>query len=120
MGRVAGARESYTVYVTAPQRAENQWRVEVNVMRTSLVLFIVCAAPAVLLAQSSPAGEWQLTRDVYGNPQHLRLTLKVDGSKLSGTLGPRAIDGSVADGSIRFTIKSAESTETYTATLAGA
>src|SRR5262245_44929573 len=87
-------------------------------MRIGLVLFMVCAAPGVLIAQSSPAGEWQLTRDVYGNPQHLRLTLQVDGSKLSGTLGQRAIDGNAAGGSIRFTIKVDDSTETYTATLA--
>src|SRR5262249_50612750 len=88
-------------------------------MRASLVLFMAYATPAVLFAQSSPAGEWQLTRDVYGNPQHLRLTLKIDGSKPSGTLGQRAIDGSAVDGSIRFTIKGDDSTETYTATLAG-
>jgi acetamidase/formamidase len=89
------------------------------IMRLGLVLLVVCAAPALLFGQGTPAGEWHLTRDLYGNLQHLRLTLKVDGSKLTGTLGPRAIDGSVADGSIRFTIKSADSSETYTATLAG-
>src|SRR4030095_8188003 len=88
-------------------------------MRLRLVLLVVCAAPVLLFGQSTPAGEWQLTRDVYGNPQHLRLTLKVDGGKLSGTLGQRAIDGTLADGSIRFTIKGPESTETYAATLAG-
>src|SRR5690349_479098 len=88
-------------------------------MRLRHVLLVLCAWPAILLAQGSLAGDWQLTRDVYGNPQHLRLTLNVDGSTLSGTLGQRAIEGSVADGSIRFTIKSPESTETYAATLAG-
>src|SRR5690242_7049652 len=88
-------------------------------MRLTPVLLALCASPAILLAQNSPAGDWQLTRDVYGNPQHFRLTLKVDGSKLSGALGQRAIDGSVGDGTIRFTINGTDSTETYTATLVG-
>jgi acetamidase/formamidase len=88
-------------------------------MRLRHVLLAVSACPAILFAQVSPAGDWHVTRDVYGTPQHLRLTLNVDGSKLSGSLGQRPIDGSVAAGSIRFAIKDTELTETYTATLVG-
>src|SRR4029450_11151329 len=88
-------------------------------MRFAHVLLALCASSAILTAQSAPAGEWHLARELYGNPQHLRLTVKVDGSTVSGTLGQRPINGTLADGSIRFTIKGAESTETYAATLAG-
>ena len=41
---------------------------------------IVCLTSTLVLAQTSVAGEWMLTQDLYGNPLHQRLTLKVDGT----------------------------------------
>src|SRR5207245_3498174 len=81
------------------------------------VALIVCLAPSLLLAQSTVAGDWLLTQDVYGNPLHQRLTLKVDGTALSGTLGRRPIDGTVGGNAIRFTIKNEDATDEFNGTM---
>ena len=81
------------------------------------VALIVCLAPTLLLAQDTVAGDWLLTEDVYGNPLHQRLTLKVDGASLSGTLGRRPIDGTVSGTAIRFAIKNGDATDEFTATM---
>ena len=83
------------------------------------VALIACLTPAVLLAQTSVAGDWLLTEDVYGNAFYQRLTLKLDGATLTGTVGRRALDGAVTGNTIRFTIKSGEATDEYTGTIAG-
>ena len=82
------------------------------------VALIACLTPAVLLAQTSVAGDWLLTEDVYGNAFYQRLTLKLDGATLTGTVGRRALDGAVTGNAIRFTIKSGEATDEYTGTIA--
>jgi amidase len=81
------------------------------------VALIVCLAPTFLLAQDTVAGDWLLTQDLYGNPLHQRLTLKVDGASLSGTLGRRPIDGTVSGTAIRFAIKNGDATDEFTATM---
>jgi hypothetical protein len=59
----------------------------------------LCAAIIVGLlsqsafAQDTMAGEWTLTIDDLFGPNIMRLTLVVDGEKLTGTAGPRAIEG---------------------------
>ena len=50
---------------------------------------IVCLSSTAALAQTTVAGDWLLTRDVYGNPFQQKLTLKVDGSAVS-RLSPQA------------------------------
>jgi len=75
--------------------------------------------PAVLLAQTTVAGDWLLTEDVYGTAFYQRLTLKLDGATLTGTVGRRALDGAATGNAIRFTIKSDEATDEYTGTIAG-
>ena len=59
---------------------------------------IVCLTSTLVLAQTSIAGEWMLTQDLYGNPLHQKLTLKVDGTVLSGTLGRRPLDAADVTG----------------------
>ena len=81
------------------------------------VALIVFLAPSLLLAQSTAAGDWLLTQDVYGNPLHQRLTLKVDGTALSGTLGRRPIDGTVGGNAIRFTMKNEDATDEFNGTM---
>jgi len=81
------------------------------------VALIVFLAPSLLLAQGTVAGDWLLTQDVYGNPLHQRLTLKVDGTALSGTLGRRPIDGTVGGNAIRFTMKSEDATDEFNGTM---
>ena len=81
------------------------------------VALIVCLAPTLLLAQTTVAGDWLLTEDVYGNPLHQRLTLRVDGTALSGTLGPRPLDGTLRGNAIRFTLKSEDATDEFDGTM---
>jgi amidase len=78
---------------------------------------IVCLAPTLLLAQTTVAGDWLLTEDVYGSPLHQRLTLRVDGTALSGTLGPRPLDGTWRGNGIRFTLKSEDATDEFDGTM---
>jgi amidase len=81
-----------------------------------LALFVSLASPA-LLAQATVAGDWLLTEDVYGSPLHQRLTLKVEGAVLSGTLGRRTVDGTVSGNTIRFTLKSDDSVDEFSGTV---
>lgn len=69
------------------------------------------------VAQRSVAGEWLLTQDIYGNPPHQRLSLKMDGGVLSGTLGRRPIQGTVTGTAIQFALKDDDSTDEFTGTL---
>ena len=78
---------------------------------------IVCLSSTVALAQTTVAGDWLLIRDVYGNPFHQKLTLKVDGSTVSGTLGPRPISGTVNGSTIRLTLKGQDSADEFNGTL---
>ena len=81
------------------------------------VAFVVCLAPAILSAQTGAAGDWLLTQDVYGIPLHQKLTVKVDGTTLSGTLGRRTIAGTVSGSSIRFAIKNEDESNEFEGTL---
>ena len=78
---------------------------------------IVCLTSTLVFAQTSVAGEWMLTQDLYGNPLHQRLTLKVDGTVLSGTLGRRTLDGTVSGNAIRFTLRSEDAVDEFNGTL---
>ena len=83
------------------------------------VALIVWLVPSVLLAQTNVAGDWLLAEDVFGNPFYQKLTLKLDGATLSGTVGRGALDGAVTGNAIRFTIKSGDATDEYSGTIAG-
>jgi acetamidase/formamidase len=79
--------------------------------------FVACLLPAVVFAQSTVAGDWLLTTDIYGNPLHQKLTLKVDGTSLSGTIGRRSIDGTVSGNTIRFAMKTDDTTDEFNGTI---
>jgi amidase len=79
--------------------------------------WIVCLAPVVALAQATVAGDWILTQDLYGNPLHQKLTLKVDGAGVSGTLGRQPIEGTLRGGDIQFTIKTPDAIDTFSGSL---
>jgi acetamidase/formamidase len=81
------------------------------------VALIVCLTPALVLAQNTVAGDWQLTEDLYGNPLHQRLTLKVDGASLSGTLGRRPIIGTLSGTEIRFATRNEDATDEFSGTM---
>ena len=89
---------------------------------TEVVVFkhlalIVCLTSTVVVAQTSVAGDWLLTEDIYGNPLHQRLTLKVDGTVLSGTLGRRPVDGTVSGNAIRFTLRNEDAIDEFDGTM---
>ena len=54
-------------------------------------------------AQDTVAGEWMLTLDDQFGPNIMRLTLVVTGETLTGTAGPRTIEGTVRGTTIHFT-----------------
>ena len=82
--------------------------------RLALLLSLI---PAAAAAQTAVDGVWLLTEDVFGNPLHQRLTLKVDRTTLSGTLGSRPIEGSVDGNAIRFSSKSDDESDEFTGTI---
>src|SRR4030088_880030 len=81
------------------------------------IVLVLCLTPALLLAQSPVAGDWMLTEDVYDMPLQQRLTVKADGSTVSGTLGRQSIAGTVSGNAIRFTIKNDTRTDEFTGTI---
>jgi len=87
------------------------------------VLLTVVAMPAAggryAAAQSSSvAGDWQFAQEIYGNTLYRRLTLAVDGTTVSGTIGRDTIAGSITGTRVHFTTKSNDSSDEYDATLA--
>ncbi len=87
--------------------------------RFALVLaFCLCAASRGA-AQPPLSGDWLLTEDVFGNPLHRRLTLKVDGTTLSGSVGRESLEGSLKGNAVRFVLKDEGSTDEYSGTVGG-
>src|SRR5262245_571694 len=80
----------------------------------AVMLFL---SPVMLGAQTIVAGDWLLTEDVYGTPFHQRLTLKLDGTALTGTVGRRALEGAATGNAIQFTIKNADTSDDYKGTI---
>jgi acetamidase/formamidase len=78
---------------------------------------IVCLTSTAAFAQTTVAGDWLLTQDVFGNALHQKLTLTVDGTAVSGTLGRQPIAGTVSGSTIRLTIKNPNATDEFTGTL---
>ena len=73
-------------------------------MRTrSWVPIIAGLLSTAVAAQGTVAGEWMLTIDDQFGPTVMRLSLTVTGEKLTGTAGPRAIEGTVRGSTIQFT-----------------
>jgi amidase len=87
-----------------------------SLRRIVIVGSVAVFAPS-LVAQNDPAGEWLLTQDIYGNPLHQRLSLKVDGGVLSGTLGRQPVKGTIAGDSVHFEIKDDQSSAEFTGTV---
>ncbi len=81
--------------------------------------FILCLTPTMLLAQTTVAGDWLMTEEVFGNALSQRLTLKLDGAVLTATIGRRTLTGAVTGNAIRFTFKNDDASDEYTGTIAG-
>ena len=78
---------------------------------------LVWLIPALAGAQTTIAGDWLLTQEIYGNSLHQRLTLRVEGTVLSGTVGRQPIDGTVSGTTIRFALRNGDTTDEFTGTL---
>ena len=73
-------------------------------MRTRFYAVIIASLlSATIGAQGTVAGDWMLTIDDQFGPNVMRLSLNVTGEKLTGTAGPRAIEGTVRGTTIQFT-----------------
>jgi len=81
------------------------------------LVLCVCLIPTLAAAQTTIAGDWLLTQEIYGNSLHQRLTLKVDGTVLSGTIGRQSIEGVVTGNTIRFVLRNGDATDEFTGTL---
>jgi amidase len=95
----------------------NAVKVDAEVLVFKHLFLIVCLSSTIVVAQTTIAGDWLLTQDIYGNPLHQRLTLKVDGTVLSGTLGRRPVEGTVTGHAIRFTLRNADTIDEFNGTL---
>ena len=59
---------------------------------------------AVAFAQGDVSGEWALTVLEFGRPMVMRLSLNVEGGKLTGKAGFRPVEGTVDGSNITFKI----------------
>jgi hypothetical protein len=55
-----------------------------------------------VLAASDVSGEWEFSANYLGNVSYARVTLKVEGGKLSGTLNELRLEGEVRDEQVTF------------------
>jgi amidase len=73
-------------------------------MRRYMTLFLFCFA-AFGQNPSSPAGRWISVLKFFDQPNYGRLQLELDGTKLTGTLGSDAFEGTFENGRIEGTVK---------------
>jgi len=81
----------------------------------TLCAAVLSAALAVTLRAQAGGldGEWIMAQDVYGNALYRRLTLKVEGGALSGTINRQAISGTAAGGKVHFTARGEQSSDEF-------
>lgn len=68
-----------------------------------LALLALCALAIPAVAQTSPAaGEWDITMNTPGGPREMRGSFKVEGEKLTGTIGRAGTPGGLpAEGTVK-------------------
>jgi hypothetical protein len=74
----------------------------IGMKNISFRVFVVGLLGVASVAQSGLAGEWMITVHEQFGPNVMRLSLAVSGDKLSGSLGTRKLEGTVAGQSIEF------------------
>ena len=89
-------------------------------MKHTFIAVSVWMVASLAGAQSTLDGAWALTQDVYGTPLHQRLTLRVDGSALSGTLGRQTISGTTDGSKVHFVVRNDSGSTEFDATLSSA
>jgi len=98
-------------------------------MKTALIFtvfiltFMALATTSTAAQEKSVAGEWDAVFNTPGGPQPLKLILKVDGEKLTGTAkrrnGDVAISGTIKGDSITFAYTIEYNGNAVTVTYAG-
>ena len=83
-------------------------------MRLLVVLLVSALLSPSRQAQPDISGAWAVTVVDFGVPNTMRLVLKKDGDKLTGTLGNQALEGSVAGSDIAFKVGNREAKGTLT------
>ena len=84
------------------------------------VLLLLSLVPSSLPAEGGLDGTWLLTTDVFGYPQHQRLTLEQKGEALTGKADEDKVEGAVKGAAVRFVTKQeGGGSNEYTGTLAG-
>jgi len=67
------------------------------------VCIVLMVAQAVIAQEAgSPGGDWLITRNVFGNPAHQRMTLKVENGKVTGVFAGDKLEGTLAGDSLHF------------------
>ena len=87
--------------------------------RTLVGITAALLISATVHAQPMGDGVWMIAQDVFGNQLYQRLTLKIDGDVLTGTIGRQAITGTMRGTTIRFTLKNDNGTQEFEGTRTG-
>jgi amidase len=95
-------------------------------MRKGLAMclaILVCISSAnFALAQSSDpiSGEWFITRDIFGNTQYHKITLKLENGKVTGAFASgKKLEGTLKGNALHFMARDDSSTIECTAILSG-
>lgn len=89
-------------------------------MKHTFIAVAVWMVASLAGAQYTLDGAWALTQDVYGTPLHQRLTLRVDGSAVSGTIGRQTISGTTDGRTVHFVVRNDSGSTEFDATLSTA
>jgi len=84
-----------------------------------VALVAIAAAGGRHAAAQSPsvAGDWQFAQDIHGNTLYRRLSIIINESTVSGTIGSESISGTVTGNKIHFTTRSEQASNEFDATL---
>ena len=88
-------------------------------MKKLLLAFALGFITAAANAQSALDGAWVLSQDVYGNPLYQRLTLKIDGTTVGGTIGRQTITGTARGATLHFVASNGNGRSEFDGTLSG-
>jgi acetamidase/formamidase len=97
-------------------------------MQKAIAVFINLFLALALTAQTSAgpqnsagiAGEWLVTRDVFGNPAYQRMTLKIEGDKVTGVFAGDKLEGTLSGSALHFVARDEQNnTSEFTGTYNG-
>src|SRR5437773_828397 len=67
--------------------------------------WLLCLAPALLLAQNEISGDWLVATDVHGSSLNQILTLQIDAGKLTGSFDVHKFEGTFSGNTFHFSIE---------------